>query len=82
MASVCWWLEFLAKQLATDMAKVMSSLVSTIGNIGDPVIPWYCSLSDRDASLSVHYLRDVASFISVLTEGALLRWNLATTLSM
>ena len=30
-----------AKQLTTDVAKAMSSLVSTIENISDPVIPWY-----------------------------------------
>lgn len=38
-ASVCWWPGFLAKQLATEVAKEMSGLVSTMENIMDPVIP-------------------------------------------
>ncbi len=68
MASLCWWLEFLAKQLMTDMAKAMSGLVSTMENIRDPDIPWYHSFSDGEAYLSVLCSRVVASFISVLTE--------------
>lgn len=81
-ASVSWWLGFLAKRLATDMAKAMSGLVSTMENIRDPVIPWYRSLSDGEASPSVLCSRGVAFFIDVLTEWALSRWNLARTLSM
>lgn len=81
-ASVYWWLGFLAKRLATDMAKAMSAFVFTMENIRDPIITWYCSLSDGEASPSVLCSRGVASFTGVLPKWALSRWNLAKTLLM
>ncbi len=44
-ASVCCREGFLANRLTTDVAKTMSGLVSTIENISDPVMPWYCFCS-------------------------------------
>ena len=37
-ASVYWWPRFFAKRLATDFAKAILGLVSTIENMRDPVI--------------------------------------------
>lgn len=60
----------------------MSGLVSTIENILDPVIPWYLSFSEAEASPSVRWLRNADSFIGVLIRLALSRWNFARTFSI
>lgn len=75
-ASVCWWPGFFAKQLAMEVAKAMSGLVSTIENIRDPVIPQQRFFSDGNASRSIFYSKSAVFFIKILTAQALLKWNL------
>lgn len=38
---VCWWPKFLANRAITKIAKVISSLISTIKNIIELIMPWY-----------------------------------------
>lgn len=60
----------------------MSVLVSTIENIIDPVIPWYLSFLEGEASPSVRWVRSADYFLGVLTGLALSRWNFARIFSM
>ena len=81
-ASVCWWPGFFANRAATEVAKAMSGLVSTMENIIEPVMPWYFSFSAAVAWPSVRGCRIDDSFIGVVAVCALSRWNLLRTLSM
>lgn len=64
-ASVYWWDRFLTKWLITDMAKAMSGRVFTIENIGNLVMPKYCSHLPYVASKFL-FGRNIPSFIRVL----------------
>lgn len=64
-AFICRQNGFLAKRLSIKVAKMMSSLVSTIENINNLVIPWYRFVLVLLTSGSL-FERSTALFIGVL----------------